>query len=164
MRERVELFLLLTFASAFDAITTRITVLEASAEEASPVLAAVIQHTSGSSTTSLIFLGGLLLPLFIYTTLGRVNKLNLAVYSIWGMIFMQLTAATNNLIVKSPQLQQNQLIFISVYLVFTLFYTRGIYIDRHRDKLRQTQVQRRIEKGWTKIENVRDRLSLANPN
>lgn len=160
MRRRVWVLASLVFASAFDAITTTIAIPKPGIEEASPPIAAFMQHTPQSWHTIGIFLGCIIVPGIIFMYLGRVNKPNTAVGFIYGSIIIQILAAINNLMVISPNLAQTKASFFLVYLIPVLIYTRGIYIDYNRDKLTHISSHRR-KKGHKKILEVKKRLSLA---
>lgn len=158
MRERVWLIFYITFAAAIDAITTKHGVIEGSAGEASPVLAAFINTLPSPWATLAIFTGGVVVSLLAYGALVRVNKPNVAIYSIWGLILMQIIAATNNLVVISEKIPQKPWMLHIVYGSFILLYVRGIYIDHNRNQLKKASKHRTV-KGRRKIEEVRDRLS-----
>jgi len=163
MRRRVWYFLGLVFASAIDAITTTIVIPKPGIEEASPPIAAFIQHTPHSWHLIGIFIGCIIFPWLVFMYLGRVNKPNSALGFIQGSIIIQILAAINNFMVISPNLTQTKASFIIVYLIPVLIYTRGIYIDYNRDKLMHISVHRR-QKGWKKIIEVKNRLSLPDPD
>jgi len=163
MRERVWIIFYVTFAAAIDAATTKYGVIEGSAAEVSPYLTVLIQTVPSPWTTLAIFISGAVVSLGAYVALVWVNKPNVAIYSIWGLILMQITAATNNLVVISEKIPQKPWMLNLVYASFAFIYIRGIYIDRSRDQLKKSSKDRMV-KGRRKIEETRERLSSTDPN